>query len=57
MDRHNIAVVTLLAGILILFPHDNGALQALQYVLLALTVGVTVTFFAGGFVLAALQDD
>ena len=57
MDGHNIAVVTLLAGTLILFPHDNGALQALQYVLLALTVGVTVTFFAGGFVLAALQDD
>lgn len=45
------------AGILILFPHDNGALQALQYLLLALTVGVTVTFFAGGFVLATLQED
>ena len=46
-----------LAGILVLFPHDNGALQALQYLLLALTVGVTVTFFAGGFVLATLQED
>ncbi|KAL3143446.1 hypothetical protein ABBQ38_002262 [Trebouxia sp. C0009 RCD-2024] len=45
------------AGILVLFPHDNAALQLLQYLLLALTVGVTVTFFAGGFVLASLQDD
>ena len=50
-------VPNVLAGILVLFPHDNGALQALQYLLLALTAGVTVTFFAGGFVLAALQED
>lgn len=47
----------MLAGILVLFPHDNGVLQALQYLLLSLTVGVTVTFFAGGFVLASLQED
>jgi len=46
-----------LAGILVAFPHDNAPLQVLQYLLVALTAGVSVTFFAGGFVLAAIQDE
>ncbi len=44
-------------GILVTFPHDNAPLQALQYLLIALTAGISITFFAGGFVLAAIQDE
>lgn len=45
------------SGLLIAFPHDNAPLQVLQYLLVALSAGVTVTFFAGGFVLAAIQEE
>lgn len=45
------------AGILVTFPHDNAPLQALQYLLIALTAGISVTFFVGGFALAAIQDE
>ena len=45
------------AGILVAFPHDNVPLQATQYLLAALSAGVTVWFFAGGFVLASLQEE
>lgn len=44
------------AGLLLGFPHDNGLEQVLQYLLVALSAGVSVTFFAGGFVLAAVQE-
>ncbi len=44
-------------GILVTFPHDNAPLQALQYLLIALTAGISITFFAGGFALAAIQDE
>ena len=47
----------MIAGILVAFPHDNAALQVLRYLLVALTAGVSVTFFAGGFVLAAIQEE
>ena len=44
-------------GILVAFPHDNAPLQALQYLLIALTAGISITFFVGGFALAAIQDE
>lgn len=44
-------------GILVTFPHDNAPLQALQYLLVALTAGISITFFVGGFALAAIQDE
>lgn len=43
-------------GLLIGFPHDNGVEQVLQYLLVALSAGVSVTFFAGGFILASVQE-
>ena len=49
--------MVMLTGILVAFPHDNAPLQALQFLLVALTAGVSVTFFTGGFVLAAIQDE
>ena len=44
-------------GILVAFPHDNAPLLAVQYLLIALTAGISVTFFVGGFALAAIQDE
>ena len=53
----NKGIMAVAAGLLIAFPHDNAPLQVLQYLLVALSAGVTVTFFAGGFVLAAIQEE
>ncbi len=45
------------AALLILVPDDNVALAAVKYGGAAILGGVALTFFAGGFVIAALQED
>ncbi|KAK9814674.1 hypothetical protein WJX72_009598 [[Myrmecia] bisecta] len=44
-------------GALVVIPDDNVALAVVKYTTAALLGGVAVTFFAGGFLLASLQDD
>lgn len=44
-------------GALILIPDDNPALAIAKYGVTALAGGVALTFFAGGFLVAALQEE
>lgn len=54
-----LSIPALLASLalLILVPDDNVALAAVKYGGAAILGGVALTFFAGGFVIAALQED
>ena len=45
------------AGALVLIPDDNPALAVAKYGVTALAGGVGLTFFAGGFLVAALQEE
>ena len=42
---------------LVLIPDDNPALAIAKYGVTALAGGVALTFFAGGFLVAALQEE
>ncbi len=45
------------AGALVLIPDDNPALAIAKYGATALAGGVALTFYAGGFLVAALQEE
>jgi hypothetical protein len=52
----SIAPLVATIGVLSLFPDDNAALAVLKFGLAAVLGGAFVTLFAGGFVVAALQE-
>jgi hypothetical protein len=52
----SIAPLVATVGVLALFPDDNAALAVVKYALAAVLGGAFLTLFAGGFVVASLQE-